>query len=145
MSAGLLVLDTNVFIRHGLLGLTDRGLMSSVVIQEMTAGANDAARIRHLALLSQQLERSGRLLVPTGEDWFYAGKVLNSLYRGQRSDRSRQPVAIPKEEQQRLLRDVLIARSAKRVNAGLLTYNMRDYRKIRRFCDVRLISPADYF
>ena len=51
---------------------------------------------------------------------------------------------IPKDEQQRLLRDVLIARSAKRVNAAVVTYNRGDFEKITRFCNVRLEEPAKY-
>lgn len=138
------MIDTNVFIRHGIASLVYRGLVSAVVLQEMTAGAPDTSAVRDLGALVQQLERSGRLLVPSGEDWFYTGKVLNALYRGLRSRRSRERVVIPSDEQQRLLRDVLIARSAKRVNAGVVTYNWADFEKIRKFCNVRLEEPARY-
>jgi predicted nucleic acid-binding protein len=83
------------------------------------------------------------LLVPNGEDWWFAGKVLNALHRGLRSHRRGPTPAIPKEEQQRLLRDVLIARSAKRVNATVVTYNSRDFARIRRFCSVPVAEPDD--
>lgn len=43
-----------------------------------------------------------------------------------------------------LLRDVLIARSARRVNAAVVTYNRRDFEKIRRFCNVRLGDPSEF-
>ncbi len=55
------------------------------------------------------------------------------------------PVGIAKGEQQRLVRDVLIARSAKRVNAAVVTYNRGDFDKIRRFCGVRVVEPAEIF
>jgi predicted nucleic acid-binding protein len=87
------------------------------------------------------LER-GRLLVPSGDDWFYTGQVLNSLFRGARSVRGPRSHAIDKGEQQRLVRDVLIARSAKRVNAAVVTY-ATDFEKFRRFCNVRLLPPED--
>jgi predicted nucleic acid-binding protein len=83
--------------------------------------------------------------VPNGEDWWMAGKVLNSLYRGLRSRRDARPAAIPREEQQRLLRDVLIARTAKRVGAMVVTENVADFMKIRRFCDVKVVPAADFF
>ncbi len=87
-------------------------------------------------------EDDGVLLTPDGEDWYQAGKVLNALHRGLRSHRGEHTSAIPQQEQQRLLRDVLIARSAKRINAGVVTYNRRDFEKIRRFCNVRVVDPA---
>ena len=145
MTSGQMVIDTNVFIRHGLTGLTERGLFSAVVLQEITAGAPDSSAVRDLGALGQRLERRGRLLVPNGEDWYHAGRVLNSLYRGQRSHRRGHTAAIPKEEQQRLVRDVLIARSAKRANAAVVTYNRGDFEKIRRFCNVQIKDPEDFF
>lgn len=144
MSSGRVVVDTNVFIRHGLERLVVRGPLPAVVLQEITAGASDRNAVRDLSLLGQKLERRGRLLVPNGEDWFYTGKVLNALYLGLRSRYSRERVVIPKDEQQRLVRDVLIARSAKRTNAAVVTYNRGDFEKIRRFCSVRLMDPERF-
>jgi predicted nucleic acid-binding protein len=43
------------------------------------------------------------------------------------------------------VRDVLIARSARRVNAAVVTYNRGDFEKIRRFCRVRVVEPAEIF
>jgi hypothetical protein len=83
------------------------------------------------------------LVVPNGDDWWFAGRVLNALLRGVRSHRRGRTPAISKEEQQRLLRDVLIARSAKRVNATVVTHNKRDFAKIRRFCNVDVAEPDE--
>jgi predicted nucleic acid-binding protein len=138
------VLDTNVLIRDGLGRLSAADFLSAVVLQEITAGARDGSGVRSFGELGKKYDRAGRLLTPNGEDWYEAGKILNSLYRGLPSRRSAEPVTIPKEEQQRLLRDVLIARSAKRVNAAVMTYNRGDFEKIRRFCDVRVLDPAEY-
>jgi predicted nucleic acid-binding protein len=142
LNFGVVVLDTNVFIRHGFAEHVDRGPLSAVVLQEITAGAADAHEVRDLGLLARDLDRQRNLLVPTGEDWYYAGKVLNSLLRGLPSMRGPRTVAIDRGEQQRLLRDVLIARSAKRANAVVVTYNLGDFEKIRRFCNVRVEEPA---
>ncbi len=144
MSPDLVLWDTNVYVQHGYRQLRRRGLLSAVVLQELTAGAQDGAEVREWAALGRTLASDGRLLVPNGEDWFHTGKVLNSLLRGVPSVRGPRTHAIDKGEQQRLVRDVLIARSAKRVNAALVTYNAGDFEKIRRFCNVRLLAPADY-
>src|SRR5687767_14577194 len=107
------------------------GFVSAVVLQELTAGADDSADLRRLGWIRAAAEDNGVLLTPDGEDWYEAGKVLNALYLGLRSHREGHTPAIPKEEQQRLLRDVLIARSAKRINAGVVTYNRADFDRIR--------------
>lgn len=133
------VLDTNVIIRHGL--STVPGVVSAVVLQELAAGAKDSAAVRKYGWMRAAAEADGALLTPNGEDWWFAGKVLNALYRGLPSHRYGPTPAIPKEEQQRLLRDVLIARSARRANVGVATYNAGDFEKIRRFCNVRLVDP----
>ena len=136
-----LVADTNFVIRHHPAEFPAGFLLSAVVLQELTAGARDGERVRELGEVRRQYERAGLLVVPNAEDWWFAGKVLNALYRGLRSHRRGYTPAIPKEEQQRLLRDVLIARSAKRVNATVVTYNAGDFEKIRRFCNVQLVEP----
>jgi predicted nucleic acid-binding protein len=136
------VYDTNVIIRHQLSDVP--GFVSAVVLQELTAGARDTAELRRLDSLGAAAEGDGTLLTPDGEDWYQAGKVLNALYRGLRSSRGGFTPAIPKDEQHRLLRDVLIARSAKRINVPVVTYNRADFEKIRRFCNVRLEDPATF-
>lgn len=142
MTSGRAVYDTNVILRHRLSDVP--GFVSAVVLQELTAGARDTDDVRRLGALRAAAEDDGVLLTPDGEDWYQAGKVLNALHRGLRSHRERHTPAIPKDEQHRLLRDVLIARSAKRVNAPVVTYNRRDFEKIRRFCNVRLEDPETF-
>jgi predicted nucleic acid-binding protein len=100
-----LVFDTNVIIRHKLSDVP--GFVSAVVLQELTAGAEDTADLRRLASMRAAAEDEGVLLTPDSEDWYEAGKVLNALYLGLRSHRKGHTPAIPKEEQRRLLRDVL--------------------------------------
>jgi predicted nucleic acid-binding protein len=144
LTSDRVVLDTNFLIRHGIDEVLNRGLLSAVVLQEITAGAREDSAVRKLQTVARRMQTEGKLVVPTGEDWFYTGKVLSALMRGVPSVRGPRSHAIDKGEQQRLVRDVLIARSAKRVNAAVVTYNAGDFEKIRRFCNVRLIPPADY-
>lgn len=136
-----MVMDTNVVIQHRMSSVP--GLVSAVVLQELAAGARDTADVRRLGSVYVKAKANGLLLTPDGEDWLHAGKVLNSLLRGVPSRRAGRTHGIDKGEQQRLLRDALIARSAKRVNAAVVTYNTGDFDKIRRFCNVRVLHPAD--
>src|SRR5437870_12764674 len=55
--------------------------MTAVVLHELTVGATDEKIVRKLDMDRRQFEREGKLLIPNGEDWFLAGKVLNSLQR----------------------------------------------------------------
>ncbi|HZG42430.1 MAG TPA: hypothetical protein VEY93_05670 [Longimicrobium sp.] len=145
MTSRRLVLDTNVIIRHDAEDLPDQHLWSAVVLQELAAGAADTSRIRELRSIRLDAEVNGLLVTPDSEDWVETGRILNALHRGAPSRRSTRPVGIAKGEQQRLVRDVLIARSAKRVNAAVVTYNRGDFEKIRRFCGVLVVEPADIF
>jgi predicted nucleic acid-binding protein len=121
------------------------GFVSAVVLQELTAGARDTADVRRLGSIRAAAEVDGMLLTPDSEDWYEAGKVLRALHLGLQSHRDGHTPAIPKEEQDRLLRDVLIARSAKRMNAQVVTYNRDDFKKIRRFCNVQVVEPTTEF
>ena len=137
--------DTSVFIAYKPAKLPAGFVMSAVVIQELTAGAADKSELQQYDAMWRAHEKAGTLLVPTGEDWWLAGKVLNSLLRGLKSKASGRTPRITKAEQQRIVRDVLIARTARRAGAMLVTDNIADFKKIRRFCDVRLQSGAAYF
>ena len=139
------VFDTNIFIKYKPAVLPAGFLLSAVVLQELTAGAEDRSALKRLESARREYEKVGALLVPTGEDWWLAGKVLNSLLRGLRSKHGGRTPRISKAEQQRIVRDVLIARSAHRAGAAVVTDNLADFAKIRRFCAVRLIDGASYF
>jgi hypothetical protein len=52
---------------------------------------------------------------------------------------------LPYADKQRIVRDVLIARTVKRAGALLVTDNLRDFKTISRYCNVRVISGKDFF
>ena len=83
--------------------------------------------------------------MPTGDDWFVAGKVLNSLLRGLRSHSEGRTPKLPASEKNRIIRDVLIARTVRRTKAVLITDNLKDFDLIRRFCAVRTVQASSYF
>ena len=119
--------------------------MSAVVVMELTAGARDDEGVKNWERYRKLAEKEERLLVPTGEDWWLAGKVLNSLQRGRRSRRAGRIPPMQAAEVQRITRDVLIARTVRREGALLVTQNLADFEQIRRFCAVRVRSGRDYF
>jgi len=119
--------------------------MSAVVLQELAAGANDASAIKELERLRQECRKANKLLVPNEEDWWHAGLVLNALQRGRRSKKTRRIPKISVAERNRIINDVLIARTAKRAGVMVVTDNVNDFIKIRNFCDVKIISGSKYF
>src|SRR5205085_1429501 len=90
-------------------------LMSAVVVQEMTAGATDRANLKKWETAWRVFEKEGKLLAPTGEDWYLAGKILNSLLRGLKSQSKGLTPKLHPDDKQRIIRDVLIARTTHRV------------------------------
>ena len=137
------VFDTCVFIACKP-ALSPGSLVSIVVIQELLAGARDRSEIREWEAVARKFDREGRLLVPTKDDWLLAGRVLHSLLHGLKSKRTGLTPKLQPSEKQRIVRDVLIARSVRRVNGLLVTDNLADFKQIKRFCNVRVPSGRDF-
>jgi predicted nucleic acid-binding protein len=137
--------DTSIFIAYKPAALPAGFRMSAVVIQELTAGAVDKSEVQRWQAALRAHEKEGTLLVPTGEDWWLAGKALNSLLRGLKSRSGGRTPRLPPAEIQRIIRDVLIARTARRAGALLVTDNVRDFERIQPFCNVRVKRGSEYF
>jgi len=119
--------------------------MLAVALHEMTVGASDISEVRFWESARKDYEKANKLLVPNGEDWFIAGKVLNSLQRGRKAANKGKTPKISAEESRRIMRDVLIARTARRENALLVTDNTADFEKIGAFCKVRTVTGKEFF
>ena len=139
------VFDTNIWIAYQPQTFPRGVHMSVVVLQELLAGAVDATDVKKQEAAKKQYEREGKLLVPTADDWIEAGKVLNSLLRGLKSKAGGKTPRLHHQEKHRIIRDVLIARTVKRVGGLLVTDNTRDFKMIKQFCNVRIQSGREYF
>ena len=137
--------DTNVFIKEKPAYFPAGFFMSAIVIEELAAGARDNSRLRELDVARKRYEKEGRLLVPNGEDWWFAGKILNSITRGLKSRGGRQTRGMSHAEQQRVLRDVLIARTARREGVVVITSDLSDFARIQPYCNVRVKHPNEFF
>ncbi len=139
--------DSNIFIARSRtnMKLPSNFYMSVVVMQELAIGAEDATEIKELDTIWRVYEKEGRLLVPTAEDWWQAGKIINALQRGLKSQQGGQTPKLGADEKYRMTSDVLIARTAKREGVTVVTDNVKDFEMIRRFCAVKFVSSADYF
>ena len=142
-----LVFDTSVFIafKPKINIPSPSYLISAIVIQELMAGARDSSELKYWEAIARVFWKQDRLLVPTFEDWLLAGRVLNSLLRGLKSERGGRTPKLHPDEKQRIIRDVLIARTARHANALLITDNIGDFKRIKKFCNVRAQSGAEFF
>src|SRR5262245_45080221 len=139
------VFDTSVIIAYKLITFPTGFLMSSVVLQELIAGAADKSEVQRWFAAQQFYEKQKKLLVPTGEDWCEAGRILNAMLRGLKSKSGGRTPKLQDSEKQGIIRDVLISRTVKRANALLVTNNAKDFKRIQKFCRIRLMSGDEYF
>lgn len=97
--------------------------LSSVVLEELYAGAWGDIR-DSVERLEHDFERARRILVPNLGDWTQAGRVLARVAG---------KYGYEKIGQGRLTNDALIAMSAARIGARVITANERDFRQLAEF------------
>lgn len=91
---------------------------SSVVAQELLAGARSPAARRRVEILYQPFERVGRVVTPTHSQWKDAGGILAKVL----DDRADLKTKLPA-----LVNDCLLALSARSLGATLYTRNRDDF------------------
>jgi predicted nucleic acid-binding protein len=137
------ILDTNVYANDAYKepSLRIKSLfVSSVVVQELTV---IATKPMQKALHEDFLEklRLGLGVVPDASDWLEVGKCLGRLLAGGDNNPK-----LSKEEVNLLVRDALLARSAIRCKAVLVTANIDDFSKIKTiFRSLSFKSPSEFF
>jgi predicted nucleic acid-binding protein len=96
--------------------------LSSVVVQELLAGARTASSRRLASALIEPFERARRVVTPTHGIWRDAGLVLAQLWRDAAAYRAAIHLG--------LVNDVLIALTARAIGACVLTRNRRHFEMI---------------
>lgn len=135
------LLDTNVYLgavrseekranfRRTFYPLLPATYLSAIVAYELAVNAYDR-RTRTLVLeFIRPMQRTGRVVIPTFDDWIMASEVVTAIEQKEKSWKSKLPA---------LLNDILIALSARRIGAIVLTYNRDDFRLIRHYADFSL-------
>jgi len=102
---------------------------SSVVVQELIAGARTFRHRRQAAALYEPFERAGRIVAPSHivacGRWKEVGTVVATL--AEKAPQWRDKLA------RGLLNDILIALSGRSIGATVITRNGEDFRLIRQF------------
>lgn len=107
--------------------------LSAVVAQELRAGIQ---RPRDLRALDRHVlrvyERASRTITPSARAWHRSGDVLAEMARKEGLEVARVSKAFAN--------DVLLAVSCREAGCVLVTDNLRDFRRIRRFVDFEFVS-----
>lgn len=105
--------------------------MSAVVVEELYAGAFDNITIGIIDRIYDTFTDLGRLIAPEATDWQKTGKIISKL--GQK-------YGFEDVFLSRITNDVLIALSARRIGAILITNNIKDFLRIKEFIDFKFQS-----
>lgn len=137
--------DTSTIISRKLSDLPDNFLLSSVVLMELMASARDDSQRKELELLYKDYARDRSLIIPNSDDWLLSSKVLYWLAQGRRRTEIGKLLRLKSGATQRMALDALIAVSARRYDATVITDNWNDFKAIQRYCHVKLVKGSDFF
>jgi predicted nucleic acid-binding protein len=107
-----------------------RTYFSSVVVEELLAGARTFLHCRQAAELYEPFERVRRIVTPSHLVWKEAGAIVATL--GRKAPEFRGKLG------RGLLNDILIALGGRSIGATVVTRNGDDFRLIRRFKEFAL-------
>ena len=140
--------DTSVIISRKFIDLHSRAkdlVLSSVVFLELIASANDDSERKFYEGFFHKYEQDGTLIVPNEADWLLASKILFWLTRRRRRVDGGKLRRLDPGMSQRMALDALIAASARRWKAAVVTDNWDHFKAIQYFCGVKLIKASDFF
>lgn len=120
-------------------------LWSSVVLMEVTASARDDSQRKTYERLFRQYQEDNSLIVPDENDWLLASRILYWLAQSRRRSSKGKLKRLPSGASQRMALDVLIAVSARRWKATVVTENWDDFKAIQRFCNTKVVKASDFF
>lgn len=137
--------DTSTIISRKLSDLPDNFLYSSVVLMELMASAKDDSKRKVYERAHRDYQKDGSLIVPDADDWLMAGKVLYWLTQGRRRSTKGEARRLKSGAAQRMALDALIAVSARRYDATVVTENWDDFKAIQHFCKFKLAKGSEFF
>lgn len=146
MKLATCLFDTHVYITYQEAVAAMRpGWLSAVVLQELTAGSSGRSELQARLTTLRAYETRQRLIVPNAEAWYLAGRIL-SVYLSDlsRADRERRRPSLDHRRKQNIIRDVLIAVSAKHQGVTVVSDN-EDFPAIQRYHKFSLTLAADFF
>lgn len=133
-AASVAILDTSVYVDNLRSGRFKQEILdlkfvircSAVVLAELSRGA----RSRPMRRFVDELAKNVRVIAPNEREWIQSGQIVNRIVAAKGYD-------INKTRE--LHFDVLIALTARRIGAYLVTCNVNDFIAIRETLDFNLV------
>ena len=120
-------------------------LMSAIALTELSASARDNSQLKVYERLFRAYGKEQRLIVPNDEDWLLTSRILFLLSNHRRRLEHGKLKQLPPGASQRLALDVLIAVSARRWKAQVVTENWADFKAIQRYCNTKIVKASKFF
>lgn len=146
MKTASVMFDTSVYIAYPKEAGNNRpGWFSSVVQQELLAGSSGRHDLKKWETFGHLYAREQRLLTPNAEAWKMAGRILNNIPSdASRNQPGRKRPKLNNEKKQSIIRDVLIAVSAKQSGVAVISDN-EDFPLIFNYYEFRWIEASAFF
>ena len=119
--------------------------MSAVVLMELMTSARDDSQRKLYERLFRQYQQDNSLIVPDENDWLLSARILYWLTQSRRRSLKGKLKRLPTGASQRMALDVLLAVSARRWRATVVTENWHDFKASQRFCNTKVIRASDFF
>ena len=136
--------DTSFIVSYKLSDLPDNFLLSAIVLLELIASAKDESTLKQYEELRKVYEKDDTLIVPNSEDWLLASKILYWLEQGRKKKAGGKSPPKKRGATQSMAVDALIAVTARRYNAIVVTENWDDFKAIQYYCNVKLMRGKDF-
>jgi predicted nucleic acid-binding protein len=108
--------------------------LSVVVAQELRSGVRRSSDLKVLERNVLSLyERAGRIITPSADAWHRSGDVLAAMSKREGLELTRVSTAFAN--------DILLAASCRESGCVLITENVRDFSRIRRFLAFEFTEP----
>lgn len=109
-------------------------VLPAIVAQELLAGVRSLAEVRRLEKqLVSRFARRGRLLAPSADGWLESGRVLRALVQADGPELAKVSKVFGN--------DVLLAVTCREHGVCLVTENVRDFARIRRYLRFEFVAP----
>ena len=141
----LYTFDSSVIIAYRVRELPKDFVLSAVVIAELTAGAADDSTRNVYEAMRRIFQQDNALIIPSADDWLTASRVLFRLSQSRKKKAGGKAPKLISGASQRMFLDTLIAVSAKRTGATVVTNNYDDFKAIQYYFQFKLMRGSDFF
>ncbi len=112
---------------------------------ELTASARDESQRKLYERMFREYREDNSLIIPNEDDWLLASKVLYLLSHDRRRGHAGKLKKLHPGTSQRMALDVLIAVSARRWSATVVTENWADFKAIERYSRAKVVKASAFF